>query len=253
MKHLLYPVSLAVAMLLALLLVGAVRGDELVLPDGQVQRLEVVSVRVRDGDGVLRDVPRAQVAGVHLSGDRERLDAYGLEQMLRWALQRARKPATAAGLKRPVGVYAGRGVFPPSARAVVRRLEAAGRRVHLLFEGDMRAAGLRTLRTLIVPGGWAPSQLAGMGKAGQQALKRFVEGGGLYVGLCAGGYLPVSTVVWEGASVVYPVGLVAGKATGPVPGRVPWPRSEVVTLDMAGGGGRTVLYAGGASLYVQGA
>jgi len=243
--------------LLALALSADVRGDELVAPDGGVRMLEVVSVQVRAQDGTLTRIPRVRIAALHLLGDRERLDAYGLEQMLRWALARERARSTPAARARHAparfGVYVGRGVFPPSARAVVRRLESAGKRVRLLFEGDVRTAEMGGLKTVIVPGGWAPSQLAGLGTEGQQALTRFVDGGGLYVGLCAGGYLPVRHIVWEGVPVTYPVGWAAGTATGPVPGRVPWPRSEVVTLTLTGGGHAAALYAGGASFDVPGA
>jgi len=59
-------------------------------------------------------------------------------------------------------------------------------------------------------------------------------------------------VVWEKRSYAYEIGLVKGKALGPVPGLAPWPKSQGVEV-MASKGPRRVLYAGGCSFEVDGA
>ena len=182
--------------------------------------------------------------------ERERTDLRWLVRTLRFALERARAGTEATG---DVGVYLGQGVFPPSGLAAVRRLDEAGLEPRLLFASDVDKAGLKGLRLLVMPGGWAPSQLAGLGAGGQEALVAFVERGGRYLGICAGGYLPCTEIEWEGQVLPYPVGLVRGRASGPVPGRVPYPRAEVFRLELEGGGREPALYAGGSSFEVEGA
>ncbi|MCG8325578.1 MAG: BPL-N domain-containing protein, partial [Thiotrichales bacterium] len=69
-----------------------------------------------------------------------------------------------------------------------------------------------------------------------------------YFGICAGGYLPCTNIVWAGARYRYPVRLVDGTASGPVPGLVPYPESQSVKLDTG-----PAIYAGGSSFDVKGA
>ena len=176
------------------------------------------------------------------------LDDHRLVRTLRFALARARQ-----GVKetKTIGVYLGRGVFPPSGLAAVRRLDEADTPPRLLFEDDMTTQGLRGLKRLGMPGGWAPSLLAGLGAEGQKALVAFVKGGGRYLGICAGAYLPCRSVVWEGQTWPYPTGLVDGTATGPVPGRAPWPKAEVFDLELEKGRKHRTIYAGGGSFDVK--
>lgn len=198
---------------------------------------------------VLVSYPSA-VADEGAAADRERTDLRWLVRTLRFALERERRGARKEG---KVGVYLGRGVFPPSGIAVVRRLDEMGTPPRLLFSGDVTTKGLAGLRRIVVPGGWAPSQLEGLGKDGRESLVEFVEGGGRYFGICAGSYLPCTYVRWQGRTSPYSVGLVRGTASGPVAGRTAWPTSEVLDLDLEKGGRRRVLYAGGPTFDVKGA
>jgi glutamine amidotransferase-like uncharacterized protein len=235
-----------VGLALFVLLLSAAAADELVLSDGTRLQGTVESV-VLEGRGTLA---RDQVLAVHLSDDRAFVDAAWIERLLRFALDRARRGIKAGG---DIGVYVGRGVSAPSAIAIVRTLDARKRAPRLLFETDVTKEGLRGLATLVMPGGWAPSQLAGLGAEGQAQLKTFVLRGGRYLGICAGGYLPCTDIVWAGERITYPVRLVDGTASGPVPGRAPWPKSEAFKLELAGGRSARALYAGGSSFTVRGA
>lgn len=232
-----------VAFLLLLSAVGA--ADVVVLKDGRVVEGTVTEVAVAGADGKI--TRHTEVAAVHLAADRELLDERSLSSNLRFALARARVEPRGG-----VGVYLGRGAFAPSAQAVVRRLEEARVRPKLLFAPDVTAAALKGLKTIVVPGGWAPSMLAALGADGQRALVGFVRGGGGYLGICAGGYLPCETVVWEGSAFPYPLRLVAGKATGPLADLAPWPSSAGVTLSL-GRREAVALYAGGSAFEVAGA
>ncbi len=220
--------------------------DDVVLRDGTVVTGRVESIQVEGRDAI----PRAQLAGVRLDGDRATIDSVWIERLLRFALERTRRGVAADG---KIGVFVDRGVHPPSAMAVIRRLDEAKRAPRLLFESDMTDAGLDGLDIVVVPGGWAPSQLVAMKADGQAALARFVAGGGGYLGICAGGYLVCEDVVWEGAAWPYPIRLAPGTATGPIDGLAPWPQSEVFTLDLPKNRDARAIYAGGSSFDVKGA
>ena len=105
---------------------------------------------------------------------------------------RRRSTALRPGLARtPVGVYAGAGASH-SWTWLVDCLEAQGvPDIRLVDEADPALGTLEGLSVLLVGGGDPQAMAAGMGMAGARALKRFVQGGGLYVGLCAGAYLPI--------------------------------------------------------------
>lgn len=229
-----------------LMFLPAAAADEVTLTDGTVVQGAVESVKV-EGRVAFQ---RGQLLSVRFSDDRDRIDAAWIEQLLRFALERERVGAARTG---SIGVYVGRGVSAASAMAVVRRLDERKRAPRLLLEGDVTREGLAELDTIVVPGGWAPSQLAGLGSAGQSALRAFVMRGGGYLGICAGGYLVCTDVTWAGQHCPYPVRLVAGTASGPVVGRAAWPTSEVFTLSLGKGRKARALYAGGSSFDVEGA
>ncbi len=202
----------------------------------------VISVRVRTADGTIRDVARKELLAVHLDSDREFLDGRSAAANLLWARRRAVRLSAGA---EPVAVYCGRGVFAPSAQAVVRRLDEARIPVDLWFDGEVDRDRLARARTLIVPGGWAPSIQKSMGDLA--ALRDFVRKGGRYLGICAGAYLACATVEWEGERFAYPLQLWSGAAVGPLPELAPWPRAADVALRLAGSPQNAVgaVYAGG--------
>lgn len=94
-------------------------------------------------------------------------------------------------IDKPVGIYAGAGASH-SWTWLVDCLEAQGvPRLRLLSEEDPAAGALDGLSALLIGGGDPQAMAAGMGPGGARALRRFVEDGGLYVGFCAGAYLPI--------------------------------------------------------------
>jgi glutamine amidotransferase-like uncharacterized protein len=226
--------------LLLIALAAVASADTLLLRNGGVLEGRIVEVVVETAEG------RRTVAGDEIDWDRARTDAAWIEANLRFALARER---TAKG---EAGVYLGRGVFPPSAKAVVRRLDEADLAPKLLFEDRMTAEGLAKLRLLVMPGGWAPTQHESLGASGRVAIRSFVEGGGSYLGICAGAYLACSTVSWEGRDYPYALGLARGRAVGPVKGLAPWPTTDRVEI-RAGERLVAALYAGGCSLAIDGA
>ncbi len=69
----------------------------------------------------------------------------------------------------------------------VRRLKAA----------DIREGTLSSCDVLLVPGGSGSAQAKELEAAGCEAVRKFVDGGGGYVGFCAGAYLASSHYPWS--------------------------------------------------------
>lgn len=70
-------------------------------------------------------------------------------------------------------------------------VEAAGL-PHRLLKGSEIAQGGLSGKVLLVPGGSARAKALGLGEAGMAAIRRFVEGGGHYLGICGGAGLALT-------------------------------------------------------------
>ncbi len=235
-------------MLLLLALAGPIAADVVVTDDGRTRVGRVKEVVLLEPAGGELRLEEKDLLAITLDADRDRIDEHWLVATLRFTIERERRGA--AKRRSKVGVYVGRGVFPPSAMAVVRRLDESKRAPRCLFASDISKEGLEGIDLLVVPGGWAPSMLKGLTTRGQRALATWVERGGRYMGICAGGYLPCGTVVWEGKAYPYPINLVRGQAVGPLDGLAPWPTADAIALELERGASRATLYAGGAAFDV---
>lgn len=67
-----------------------------------------------------------------------------------------------------------------------RALQEAGLPFDVIRSENVRQGGLADYRALFVPGGWASNKTKALGEAGFDAIRRFVERGGAYVGFCGG-------------------------------------------------------------------
>lgn len=65
-------------------------------------------------------------------------------------------------------------------------LRSAGLPFDLLCAQDIRNGALSRYRMIFVPGGWASNKLSALGEGGVEAVRRFVEAGGGYLGICGG-------------------------------------------------------------------
>jgi len=63
--------------------------------------------------------------------------------------------------------------------------------VHFVDERDILSNGLDRLNVLLMSGGDTFAIAEGLGAEGSDKLRSFIEGGGLYIGTCAGAYLPL--------------------------------------------------------------
>jgi putative intracellular protease/amidase len=67
-----------------------------------------------------------------------------------------------------------------------RALREAGLPFDLLRSEDVRKGALRQYRMIFVPGGWASNKMSALGDQGMAEIRRFVAGGGNYLGVCGG-------------------------------------------------------------------
>ena len=68
-----------------------------------------------------------------------------------------------------------------------RALKAAGLPFDLLRSEDIRQGALSRYRMIFVPGGWASNKISALRELGREEIRRFVAGGGSYLGICGGG------------------------------------------------------------------
>lgn len=62
---------------------------------------------------------------------------------------------------------------------------------------DIQAGMLSNFEVLVVPGGSGSKQAEMLGETGREAVRKFVDAGGGYVGICAGSYLASSQYPWS--------------------------------------------------------
>ena len=65
--------------------------------------------------------------------------------------------------------------------------------IEFLDDQNIKNNGLNNLEVLLVSGGDTFAIAESLGKEGAERLKSFLDGGGLYIGSCAGAYLPLNS------------------------------------------------------------
>ncbi|KYH39136.1 MAG: hypothetical protein AYL28_001360 [Candidatus Bathyarchaeota archaeon B23] len=92
-----------------------------------------------------------------------------------------------------VCVYAGSGAV--LAGDVEAALERIGVHYREVDEGYILRGGLRRgCAVLIIPGGYTAEMVSALGVEGLEEIRGFVQGGGLYIGICAGAYIAARRV-----------------------------------------------------------
>ena len=92
-----------------------------------------------------------------------------------------------------IGIYTGSGASH-SWLWFVEILDRMGfYNVHFVGEKDILSNGLEAMNVLLMSGGDTFAMAEGLGKEGSDKLRSFIEGGGLYIGTCAGAYLPLKS------------------------------------------------------------
>jgi len=93
----------------------------------------------------------------------------------------------------PIGIYTGSGASH-SWLWFVQILDRMGfYNVHFVDEKDILSNALEPLHVLLMSGGDTFAIAESLGAEGSDQLRHFIEGGGLYIGTCAGAYLPLKS------------------------------------------------------------
>jgi hypothetical protein len=121
----------------------------------------------------------------------------GQSRSFTWQAITAPQPAAAGAGKVRVALYddagsAGKGVPACSAQlGALKDMEVTK------LDGDGIRAGLTGYHVVIFTGGSGSRQASTIGLAGREQVRRFVEAGGGYVGICAGAYLACDGFAWS--------------------------------------------------------
>jgi len=97
-----------------------------------------------------------------------------------------------------VAIFADAGATKSDVPQVQQCLPASdGFEVKPIDAEEIRAGGLKNFDVLIHPGGSATKQSSTLGDKGREAVKKFVAGGGGFIGICAGAYLASAEYPWS--------------------------------------------------------
>ncbi len=153
--------------------------------------------------------------------------------------------------KARIAVYNGPGVWNSGLEAI--KLYLSSRRIDfaLVNASTIKEQGLRNYNVLIIPGGWSYDYYKELGPTGEAAIKRFVQRGGGYLGVCAGAYLAAKAIVWEANIYHYSLGIADVLAIGPKP-NYPWPTQAYIAINMTSIGIENGLNATYRALYYGG-
>jgi glutamine amidotransferase-like uncharacterized protein len=95
-------------------------------------------------------------------------------------------------------IYAGEGASKEAPPQVQKCLPASrGFETKTISAAEIRSGALAQFDVLIQPGGSGSGQAKALGDEGCQRVKKFVDGGGGYVGICAGSYLASAQYPWS--------------------------------------------------------
>lgn len=99
-------------------------------------------------------------------------------------------PLQAQDQKIRVALFIGRGVSAPAKKNLTRDLQNADDFIWKSINGDDITNGvLNDTDVLIVPGGSALKEAQSLGADAREIVRRYIDRGGLYMGICAGAYL----------------------------------------------------------------
>jgi len=73
-----------------------------------------------------------------------------------------------------------------------KALNRAGIEVEPILAENLNEKFLEKYKVLFVPGGWASNKLQVLGKNGKKLIRKFVENGEIYFGICGGAGLAIS-------------------------------------------------------------
>ena len=132
-----------------------------------------------------------------------------------------------------IGLYTDDGAHSNAVRTAAAACFDAGLSLRPLTAAQLNDGSFADqVRCLLMPGGWAEPYTHDIGPQGVAHVRRFVERGGGYVGICAGAFYACATIRWEGDDFDYPLDLVQAKAVGSLHAIAPWPKHALADLEL---------------------
>lgn len=109
----------------------------------------------------------------------------------------AEKPAVSGGEKPlNVGLFVGGGAAGKGPSELNEILTKRGHQVTKLKDKDVSEGDISKFDLLIFPGGSGSGEGKAIGETGREKVRKFIEAGGGYVGICAGAYLGTCKYDW---------------------------------------------------------
>jgi glutamine amidotransferase PdxT len=96
-----------------------------------------------------------------------------------------------------LALYDDAGASTSKEKLVVAVQQDARFEIERLKAEDIRAGKLPGFRAVLLPGGSGSKQGNTLGETGREEIRKFVRGGGGYIGVCAGAYLATSDYDWS--------------------------------------------------------
>ena len=96
-----------------------------------------------------------------------------------------------------VAVYDDAGATSSKEKLIVALQKSEKFQIERLKAVDIVAGKLKDYRVVMLPGGSGSKQGNTLGQEGREEIRKFVKGGGGYVGICAGAYLATSDYDWS--------------------------------------------------------
>lgn len=108
-------------------------------------------------------------------------------------------PAFAADAPVRVGVFQGSGVGPSSEQLIAALTSATGGDFEILriSADEIRDGKLADVDVLVHPGGSGSKQGNTLGERGRQEVRKYVQDGGGFLGVCGGAYLATNDYPWS--------------------------------------------------------
>ncbi len=114
------------------------------------------------------------------------------------------------------------GAYPGLLPAIGKSIEYAGHTPLAIRATEIinNQLTLANFKVIVFPGGYSYGYKVFL--AGQESkIRSFITSGGGYYGICAGGFYAPTTIVWQGTTYTYPLGIYQGVATGDITDIVP--------------------------------
>jgi glutamine amidotransferase-like uncharacterized protein len=132
-----------------------------------------------------------------------------------------------------IAIYSGDGAYFRSIKAATKMFEWMGADAQRITPEEIIAGKLDGFDILYMTGGWAVPYIRDLRNGGNSKIRKFMEQGGGYIGVCAGAFFAADYIYWEGKRYEYPLDLFPGFARGPITEIAPWPVFKLCRINLS--------------------